>query len=42
MPDKKEICDRCEVKLEYLGKIDKRTSLWGCPKCKTVYFNEGI
>ena len=42
MPDKKKICDRCEIELKYLGKIDKHISLCGCPKCKIVYFNEGI
>jgi len=44
MTDKKKICDRCEIELKWLGKMDKRSniSLWGCPKCKTVYFNEGV
>jgi len=40
--EEKKMCDGCEIELKFLGKIDKHITLWGCPKCKRVYFSEGF
>ena len=38
MEKKRKFCSDCEIKLEFLGKLNKKVALYGCPRCHKVYY----